>query len=459
MDQDSTIVAVSTAMGGAIALLRLSGSNSINIAESYFESASGVKLSSEKGSRALYGNIVSGGEVIDDVIVTLFRNPHSYTGEDMVEVSSHGSPYIVQRLLSLFIEGGAKLADRGEFTMRAYLAGKMDLVQAEAVADLIASTSAAQHRLALRQMKGGYTAEFSALRADLLHFASMLELELDFGEEDVEFASREELTNLLEKILTKVDRLISSFDRGDAIKKGIPVCIAGSPNVGKSTLLNRLIGEERAIVSDIAGTTRDVIEDTISIGGVLFRLIDTAGLRATDDKLESLGIDRTFTKISASQLVLYVTDTLDQSQIQQQLSAMNLDEHQDIIILLNKCDKAPSEQLLSQMTTLSHDLGIKIFALSALTGYGIDAIEQHLSQSYDHSNEDDILITNTRHLELLKRASEGLMASINAVNSGLPTDLTAQDIRHVLSTIGEITGEITTGDILQNIFKNFCIGK
>lgn len=340
-----TITAISTGKGGAVAIIRISGSNAIMIADSIFTSKSENKLSSQKGFTLHYGVISSNeGEQIDDVILSLFRTPHSYTGEDMVEISCHASDYILGALLSLILNKGARMAEAGEFTLRAYCNGKMDLVQAEAVADLIASDSAASHRLAINQMRGGYSKEFVALRSQLLNIMSLMELELDFGEEDVEFADRTKLKSLLSEIREKIDHLTNSFAKGNAIKNGVPVAIVGRPNAGKSTLLNALLRDDRAIVSDIAGTTRDVIEESITLGGVQFRFIDTAGIRETSDKLENMGIERTMKAISGANVVLLVIDSSeDLVSVQEQINTLQIEENQHLIVIFNKSDEKDFE--------------------------------------------------------------------------------------------------------------------
>ncbi|MFI3322906.1 MAG: tRNA uridine-5-carboxymethylaminomethyl(34) synthesis GTPase MnmE [Rikenellaceae bacterium] len=455
-----TIVALSTGQGGAISVIRLSGADSITITDKIFSSINGKKLVEKKGNSATFGVINDEeGETIDEVVVTLFRSPRSYTGEDIVEISCHASSYIVQRIIELIIENGARIAEPGEFTQRAYLAGKLDLIQAEAVADIIASNSAASHRMALNQIKGGYSQEFKELRDELLHLVSMLELELDFGEEDVEFADRKGLTLLLDKINNKLDRLISSFKYGNAMKNGVPTAIVGEPNAGKSTLLNRFLGEERAIVSHIAGTTRDSIEECITLGGVLFRFIDTAGIRTTSDHVEALGIERTFKKIKEADLIILL---IDATSIEPLISIGEIspDQNQTVIVAINKSDLADSNQIDIIENSIAQKFGYKTFNISAKENKDVEQIENFLANDYTKSlKSEQIAISNLRHLELLKKAYDTSTRAYNLLQTSAPTDLIATDARQTITHISSIIGEITPDDILGNIFSKFCIGK
>lgn len=445
-----TIAAPSTGRGGATAVVRISGDKAIEIADSIFISK---ELSSQKGFTLHYGEIVSElGDVIDDVILSLFRAPHSYTGEDMVEISVHASDYILNALLAAILSKGGRMADPGEFTMRAYCNGKMDLVQAEAVADIISSTTASSHRLATNQMRGGYSKEFSILRTQLLDIMSLIELELDFGEEDVEFADRSRLSELLSQIRLKVDYLTSSFIKGNAIKNGVPVVIAGRPNAGKSTLLNALLHDDRAMVSDIAGTTRDIIEEVMTLGGVQFRFIDTAGIRATSDKLEVMGIERAWKAMRSASVILYVVDVSDDLiSINEQLRDIEIGDDQQFVVVMNKCDKCD----------IDFETHFPLFKISARDGNGISELENFLMKSYGAENigEGSVIISNMRHYELLKRSGESIARCENGIRLGLTSDLLAQELRETSYYIGSITGDISTDEVLGNIFAHFCIGK
>ena len=467
MQTDSTIAAIATAPGmGAIAVIRLSGPESVEICEKVFvPERKGKLLSKQKAYTIHYGSIVENGNIIDKVLVSLFRAPHSYTGDDMVEISCHGSPVIQQQILEILVNNGAQLAKPGEFTLRAFLNGKMDLSQAEAVADLIASTSESGRRVAMQQMRGGFTNELQLLREKLLTFISLIELELDFGEEDVEFADRTQLSNLVEEIDSKLGRLLDSFKLGNVIKKGIPVTIAGKPNVGKSTLLNRLLNEERAIVSDIAGTTRDTIEDVMVINGTAFRFIDTAGLRHTTDTVESMGIERAYSKISEALVVLMMLDTRDEvEQCVKEVRTLagKLTKEQKMILLLNKIDLAGNERVSQLEKVLSDEFSeFQQIPISAKHSQHIDKLVEELA-SYSKvkkSDGDEVIVTNIRHYESLLRAHENILRVNYGLKSQIPTDLIAMDIRQVLHYLGEITGEITTDEVLGSIFSKFCIGK
>lgn len=464
MNTTDMICAISTAPGiGAIAMLRLSGDRCIALTDRIFETPSGKKLEEMAANTVHFGRIAEGDDLIDEVLVTIYRAPHSFTGEESVEIACHGSMYIQQRLLKLLVDTGARLAAPGEFTQRAFLNGKMDLSQAEAVADLIASTSAASHRMALMQMKGGFSTELMRLRAELLHITSLLELELDFSEEDVEFADRSELSRIagnIEKLLT---RLCSSFSLGNVIKNGVPVAIVGNTNVGKSTLLNALLREDKAIVSDIAGTTRDVIEDTINLNGITFRFIDTAGIRATTDEVENIGIERTFAKIGQASVVLLLTDlsrgTESFEEYYRQVKA-HIAPEAKLIIILNKTDRV--EDLLTPQETIRlFTSGEEIIPISARTGANLDLLIQELTDTVNLNalNTSDVIVSNVRHYEALNHALIAIRRVAAGLQTGLSGEFVSQDIRECLHYLGEITGEISTDEVLGNVFKNFCIGK
>ena len=469
---DDTICAVATPQGmGAIATVRVSGPQAHAIVCSLFQ-RKGVAFRETmiEGYRAYYGQIVGAGETLDEAVVTFFKVPHSFTGEDAAEISVHGSVYIQQRLLELLVEKGARLALPGEFTRRAFVNRKFDLAQAEAVADLIASQSEAAHRLAMNQLKGGFSAELQMMRSKLLEITSLMELELDFSEEDVEFADRSKLKALLTETQSHVTRLMDSFRLGNAIKNGIPVAIVGETNTGKSTLLNALLGEDRAIVSDIAGTTRDTIEEVMNLNGTLFRFIDTAGIRDTSETIEKIGIERTFRKISEADIVLGLVDaTLPNESLSKsaRLILEKIDDiHQVVVLLLNKTDLCPSDSaekidLLKTLVTTADLNHTYIQTLSAKTGNGLDQLRQTLStiQQAMSVSQDTVLVTNVRHYEALKHASESLKAVQQGLDEGIPTDLVAQDLREALYYLGTITGEITTDEVLGSIFSRFCIGK
>jgi tRNA modification GTPase len=467
MIQDNTIVAISTAAGtGAIAVIRLSGKDSIKICEEVFMSSKrGKKLAEQPAYTIHHGKIVDEARVVDDVLVSLFKGPNSYTGEDIVEISCHGSLLIQKQILELLIANGAELAQAGEFTLRAFLNGKMDLSQAEAVADLIASNSEAARRIAMDQMRGGFSNQLAGLRNQLLHFISLVELELDFSEEDVEFADRKQLYDLVQRIASQTNTLLNSFKLGNVIKAGVPITIAGKPNVGKSTLLNRILNEEKAIVSEIAGTTRDSIEDTISIDGIAFRFIDTAGLRHTTDTIESIGIERAYAKISQALVILVLIDSRDSfedSVIEIDRVKTTLKDDQKLIILANKADMVDDNtinRLLSKLSAKYPDC--KTIPISAKNGNNVDALTLELVSSFKQplSNSEVVVVTNARHYESLLRANENLERVMAGIENKIPTDLLAMDIRQVLHYIGEITGHITTDEILGSIFSKFCIGK
>lgn len=464
MDRNDVICAISTAPGvGAIAVLRLSGAGAIALTDRVFVSPSGKNLADVAGNMVHFGRVMDGEEPVDEVLVTVFRAPHSFTGEESVEVACHGSVYIQQRLLRLLVDAGARLAAPGEFTQRAFLNGKMDLSQAEAVADLIASSSAASHRMALSQMKGGFSAELVKLRADLLHITSLLELELDFSEEDVEFADRLELQKIAGNIRRLLVRLCDSFAVGNVIKNGVPVAIVGNTNVGKSTLLNALLNEERAIVSDIAGTTRDVIEDTVNLNGVTFRFIDTAGIRATEDEVESIGIERTFAKIGQARVVLLLTDLSRGAECFEEYYRQvkeRLAPDATLLIVLNKTDRV-DDLLTPQETIRLFTSGEEIIPISAKQGTNLDGLVEKLTEAVDLDgvHAGDVIVSNVRHYEALSHALTAVERVIAGLESGLSGEFVSQDIRECLHYLGEITGDITTDEVLGNIFKNFCIGK
>lgn len=465
---DDTICATATAAStAALAVIRISGDKAKHIISQIFTPVRSNERWTHEGYKLHYGTIHNNGSHVDDVLVSIFSAPHSYTGEDSVEISCHGSQYIVQEILTLLLAHGARLAKAGEFTQRAYLNGKLDLSQAEAVADLIASSSKAAHQLAVSQMKGNYAHELSDLRAQLLHFSAMLELELDFAEEDVEFANRDELQKLAHTILARIEHLTNSFSVGNAIKNGVPVCIAGEPNVGKSTLLNTILNEERAIVSDIAGTTRDVIEDTIIIDGITFRFMDTAGIRSTNNHVEQLGINRTFAKIEQATIVLLLVDAVQSaSHIQQQIADIQqrLQAHQHFIVVVNKIDLITAEQQEKQFgTPLAAQLGENdaIVYISAKRQENIHELTSLLVEKTHANNcgENDIILSNARHYECLLNAAGSLQTVLQGLQQGVSNDLVCIDLRHALHAIGEITGAISNDETLGHIFKHFCIGK
>ena len=500
---DGTICAPATIPGtGAISIIRVSGEDSLAIADKVID-VKGESLSETEGYRLRYGTIFADdGSVLDNVIVSVFRAPHSYTGENSVEISCHASRFIVNAVLELLVNAGARIAAPGEFTRRAFVNGKMDLAQAEAVADVIASQSAAAHRVAMNQLKGGFSSELKTLREKLLTMTSLLELELDFSEEDVEFASRSELGALVEETLAHIVRLTDSFRRGNAIKNGIPVAIVGATNTGKSTLLNALLGEERAIVSDIAGTTRDTIEETLNLGGVMFRFIDTAGIRETDELVEKIGIERTFKKLDEASIVLGMTDLsrgedsvlADAEYIWSKVNASSSDR--EFVLLVNKCDVNGIESVeagsgagyvetgseagcagigsgvgyadkagkMARIEAALREKGIvtKMIPISAKTGSGLPELTEALAEIGRRitGDTDETLVTNIRHYEALSRAATALGRVRDGLKvATLPPDLIAQDLREALYHLGEIVGEISTDEVLGNIFRKFCIGK
>lgn len=477
---EDTICAPATVPGtGAISVIRVSGPEAFAVADNVVSFKKG-SVAESAGYTMKFGTVRSGEDVIDEVIVSIFRAPHSYTGEDSVEISCHASSYIVSTVMSLLFEAGARAAEPGEFTQRAFLNGKMDLAQAEAVADVIASQNAAAHKVAFKQMKGGFSSELRGMRSELLEIVSLMELELDFSEEEVEFADRRQLDSLLERVISHSGRLIDSFRLGNAIKNGVPVAIAGATNTGKSTLLNALLGEDRAIVSDVHGTTRDTIEETLNIAGVLFRFIDTAGIRETSEVVEQIGIERTFRKISEASIVLGMIDLTRDDQenftmIRDIIEKVDLST-QILIFLLNKSDVSSDNKnvilknyivslidnsIVEPIGERCTDDKVNILTISAKTGQGIDEVRHILAESQKNliGNTEETLVTNQRHAQALAEARTSLLRVREGLASALPTDLAAQDIREAIYHIGSIVGEISTDEVLGNIFANFCIGK
>ena len=456
MSLTDTIVALATPAGtGAIGVIRLSGADAIQIANSIF---TGKDLSKQASHTLHFGKISDGQVVIDEVLASIFVAPYSYTKENSVEFSCHGSAYIIAQIIKLLISKGARMAKPGEFTMRAFLNGQLDLSQAEAVADLIASQNAASHQIAMNQMRGGFSSELQALRSELINFASLVELELDFSEEDVEFANRAQMKNLILQILKVITRLINSFELGNVIKNGIPVVIAGKPNVGKSTLLNALLNEERAIVSEIAGTTRDTIEDEMSIQGLRFRFIDTAGIRETDDVIEAKGVARSMEKINSSAVILYVYDALQTSlsELQTIITEFRpiLEKNNSTLFLVeNKSDKN---------TAAPYEIeGLRHIQISALLKTGMQTLENELVKLVDLAalESGQSIVSNLRHAEALQNAATALEKVLNGIDNPITSDFLAIDIKQALYHLGEITGSISTDDLLDNIFSKFCIGK
>jgi len=462
MDTKDTICALATASGtGALSLIRVSGSDAFKIGDAIFlAKKKDVKISTAPSHTILFGNIGQSDELIDEVLVSVFRSPNSFSGDDSIEISCHGSPYIQQRIIQLLVDNGARMAKPGEFTLRAFLNGKFDLSQAEAVADLIASNSKFSHDLALDQMRGGFSNIIKELRTELVNFASLIELELDFSEEDVEFANRTELFELLEKLKTEINGLMASFSVGNVLKHGIPVAIIGRPNVGKSTLLNTILQEEKAIVSDIPGTTRDSIEDTIVLDGVSFRFIDTAGLRASDDQIEAIGIERTMEKIQLAKIILFVFDVTKCNinrvkEVLEEHRAMIEDPDKRVILIGNKID-----QLVETPSGFTDLVEMETIFISAKRKENISMISDSLLKSVDMEQfSDNTIVSNARHYEALSNASKSIEEIEAGFNKKTPSDLIAIDIRNALHHLGEITGEVTTDEILGNIFGKFCIGK
>jgi len=460
MFTDDTICAIATASGrGAIAVIRISGSASLEVAKKIFK-PSKVEPENIKSHHLYYGEIFENESIIDDVLMVYFKGPHSYTGEDSIEISCHGSIYIQQKIMELLINNGIRTAKAGEFTMRAFLNGKMDLSQAEAVADLISSHSKSSHSIAMNQMRGGFSTKIKELREQLIKFASLIELELDFSEEDVEFANRNELLALITSLANELEVLTNSFAMGNVLKHGIPIAIIGKPNVGKSTLLNSLLNEERAIVSEIPGTTRDTIEDLISIQGVTFRLIDTAGLRDSFDKIENIGIEKTYQKIEQAALILYVVD-ISQTNVEEIKDEINElfknieNNNKRLIVVANKTD------LLFQTPSHFSDLlEMEVIFISAKRKENINLISNSLFKSVQTEQINDLtIVSNLRHYEALQGTLNSLIQIKLGLENCISNDLIAIDIRKALYHLGEITGQVATDEILKNIFNNFCIGK
>ena len=451
---EDTIVALATSSGtnGAIAVIRVSGQNAIKITNEIFK---GKNLLQQASHTIHFGTIRDGEEIIDEVLVSLFVAPNSYTRENSVEISTHNSKYIIERVVNLLIKKGARAARPGEFTLRAFLNGGMDLSQAEAVADLIASNSAASHQVAMQQMRGGFSNQLKSLREDLIHFASLIELELDFSEEDVEFANRDQLKNLINKIQVIVQKLVQSFEQGNVLKNGVPVVIAGKPNVGKSTLLNAFLNEERAIVSDIAGTTRDTIEDEINIHGVTFRFIDTAGIRETADVIEAKGVERTREKMKQARLIIYLFDPTQDKVEEVQAQLPEIERLQiPFVTIINKSD------LLSESQKEVYNVLNPLY-ISAKEQIGVEELKDELINRVHlgNLNTDDVMVTNIRHVEALQKTADSLERVIYGIDNPVTSDFLAMDIRQALYHLGEITGSVSTDDLLDNIFSKFCIGK
>ena len=469
-NSEECICALATPAGGAIGIIRLSGSEAIRLTDKVFVSVSGKQLSAAKPNTLHYGEIKDkDGHTIDDVLVSVFRAPHSYTGEDSTEISCHGSRYILQQVLQRLIEVGCRQAEPGEYTRRAYMNGKMDLSQAEAVADLIASTNKATHQMALSQLKGHFSSELTLLREKLLKMTSLLELELDFSDhEELEFADRSELRALAAEIEKKITTLAHSFETGNALKQGVPVAIVGKTNVGKSTLLNRLLHEEKAIVSNIHGTTRDVIEDTTLIDGITFRFIDTAGIRKTDDVVENIGIERTYQKMEEAKIVIWLLDAQPTEAEIEEMKEKN--QGKKLLMVFNKIDEISFDKAVlssdeksqtSSSISLS-DENVSILNISARTGENVSDLEQALVRAADipEITENDVIVTSARHYEALLRADESLSRVLESMDMGMSGDIIAEDLKMVLEELGEITGgQISSQETLNNIFKHFCIGK
>jgi tRNA modification GTPase len=460
MISSDTIIALATPQGtSGIAIIRMSGVKAFDIIDIFF---TGKKINAQKTHTSHFGKIMDGNRMIDEVLISIFRNPHSYNGEDTVEIGCHGSPFIIECIINLAAKNGARIAHPGEFTKRAFMNGKLDLSQAEAVADIIASENESQHNIAIQQMRGGYSEKIKELRQELIDFAALIELELDFSEEDVEFADRTKFLALIDTSLVVIHNLIHSFRLGNVIKKGIPVAIVGKPNVGKSTLLNQLLNEEKAIVSEIAGTTRDFIEDTMQLNGITFRFIDTAGIRETMDMLEAKGIERSFQKIKEAEIVLYLVDITESvNDIVSNFQSMSFRPEQKVLILLNKAD---------ELSSLSHALEIEkavatltnktTLECSAKQGRNIDKLLQHLQETTSSQYAAfDIIVSNARHMEAFQQAYQSLQLVRRGLEEKISGDFISIDIRSALQSLSSITGQISNEDILSAVFSRFCIGK
>ncbi len=454
-----TIIAPATPQGqSAIAVIRLSGDKALEITKSFFK---GTDLTQATSHTIHYGWIIDGDKEIDEVMVSVFKAPRTFTTEDSTEISCHGSPQIVQNIIEVAIKNGARLANPGEFTLRAFLNGRIDLSQAEAVADLIHSTSSKSSEIALKQLKGQFSHLLAELRQELVDFAALIELELDFSEEDVEFANRARLKNLIHKIQNIIGPLMDSFRWGNSVKEGIPVAIIGAPNAGKSTLLNTLLNEEKAIVSDIAGTTRDFIEDILTIDGVSFRFTDTAGIRQTEDTLEGLGIERSLQKMHDAQIIFYLIDIHKSTdELITELQAVQKSENQTFLVLLNKADTLPQAQADNKKLDIENTLKLPVFVITAKYRHTLLSVLNYLSNYIKENNPSEgTIITNARHHEALAKTHEALNKVMEGMSAALPTDLVAMDIREALYHLGLITGEVSTDDLLESIFTRFCIGK
>ena len=462
MVRQNTICAVSTPAGmGGIAVIRVSGIDSFAVCDKIFRAKHEKKLQTQPQYSVIYGNIVDtdGGDIIDDVLISVFRAPHSFTAEDTVEISCHGSLYIQQKIMQLLINNGCRAAQPGEFTMRAFVNGKIDLSQAEAVADLIASTSKAMHKMAINQMRGGFSVELQKLRGQLLDFVSLIELELDFSEEDVEFADRRKLRDLAVNIEQHIGRLADSFSVGNVLKNGVPVALVGKTNVGKSTLLNVLLNEEKAIVSDIHGTTRDTIEDSVAIDGIVFRFIDTAGIRDTEDEVENLGIRRTFQKIDTAAIVLWLVDATEISDIMTDIVPEDIDRSKTVLVV-NKSDMVSADRQ-KRIGDIVDTTGLKAIFISAKRRTNIDLLQKLLVDTVQLNKIDSnaVIVNNVRHYEALVNARQAIVRVVEGLDTQISGDLLSQDIRECMHYLGEITGQISTDEILGNIFSKFCIGK
>ena len=462
MDFNDDIVAISTPSGmGAISIIRVTGDNALKKVEPFFKSKKGTKLSNIKSHSLLYGDFVYNDEIIDEVVLSYYAKDKSFTGQETIEISCHGSTYIQKTIIEKLLENKIRLAKPGEFTMRAFLNGKFDLTQAEAVSDLIYSDSASMHKIALNQMRGGFQNDLRSLREELLDFTSMIELELDFSEEDVEFANKKELVSLIERVKLKIQDLKNSFKYGNAIKNGVPVAIAGKPNSGKSSLLNLLLNEDKAIVSDIPGTTRDAIEDTLILDGIKFRFVDTAGLRNTDDEIEAKGIEITKSKISKASVLIYLFDinSSSESEILEDLSEFNRDDL-SIILVRNKIDLKNESTIKVESILKKCDSKIKeVLEISAIQKKYVDVIKEKLLDINKLLKSEQTIVTNLRHFDSLSNAESSLLEIEKGIQNGLSGDLLSIDLRSAIESIGEITGQITNDEMLGNIFSNFCIGK